>query len=579
MLDKQNKRDKSHLFNLIGKRSNHTPNFALLIGAGASVSSGVKPSCQMVGEWRQQMHQQSKTVEPLEKWLQGQNWYEDEEEYSILFEKVYDQRSQRRIYIEECVKNAKPSWGYIYLANMIAHGYFNVIFTPNFDDLLNEACFVYADCRPIVCAHDSAVVDIRVTSVRPKILKLHGDYLYNSIKNTIRETETLEKNMRDKFMQFAREYGLVVAGYAGNDRSIMDILDGMLMSGGYFPNGLYWCVRSNDTVNRKVERLLRRENAYWVEIEGFDEFMAELHESLELTLPNAVGDPYKATTERLNRFVSLPTNITNPVIREDMKQLEDQIRRFEQVVLGKGTTKESDELVPNRLLGDLMNAKHDYRNASVYYEKALLQNPDDLDLMEKLCDVNLWTENFEKSLQISETIINRFPNSYLGYYRKGRVLTFLRRFKDAIEAFSQAYQYTAENSEERYFFVLTSRSNVYLLDGNWEAALSDAESASQADAQNASAVGNKCVALKKLGRKDEASQILHDVLPETTNTYMRACFLAILNEKQDMLRELATAIKEEGDRVVVNAKFDPDFADYREDPDFQKLVSESASTP
>jgi hypothetical protein len=104
--------------------------------------------------------------------LKEQDWYQNDEEYSILFEMVYDKRSQRRIYIEDCVKDAKPSWGYIYLSNLIAHKYFNIVFTPNFDDLLNEACFLYADLRPIVCAHDSAVADVRLTSARPKIIKL-----------------------------------------------------------------------------------------------------------------------------------------------------------------------------------------------------------------------------------------------------------------------------------------------------------------------------------------------------------------------------------------------------------------------
>jgi hypothetical protein len=40
-----------------------------------------------------------------------------------------------------------------------------------------------------------------------------------------------------------------------------------------------------------------------------------------------------------------------------------------------------------------------------------------------------------------------------------------------------------------------------------------------------------------------------------------------------MLKELKAAISEDS-RNRVDAKFDPDFADYREDPNFQKLVYE-----
>ena len=558
-----NRRDVAHLINLIGKRNNNTPNFALFIGAGASASSGTKTASQMITEWRRQLYEQPKSGENFEKWLKKQDWYEDEEEYSILFEKIYDQRSQRRVHIEECVKGAKPSWGYIYMANIIAHNYFNVIFTTNFDDLLNEACFLYADLRPIVCAHDSAVADIRVTSARPKIIKLHGDFLYDSIKNTVRETETLEKNMRDKFMQFAREYGLVVIGYGGNDRSIMDILDTILKSDGYFPNGLYWCKRKEDKPSKKLERLMRRDNAYWVDIESFDEFSAELHEKLGIRLPDTVRDPFKATTERLNRFISPEEEIKNPIIRKDVKELEEQVKKF--------VTKEDfDRFVPYAMFGAMKFSEHNYEDASTLFEKALIRKPDDFYIMDKLVSVYLWTEKIDECLKLSERIIQCAPTNYRGYRRKGSSLTRLSKLKDAIACYDEALKYTAEKSSERGI-VLTARSNVRLLVGDWDKALSDAERALQADPEDYAAMINKCIALKKLNRVDEANSILQKVLTETKHKYLRAGAFAVLGDKENMLKELAPAIEEDSAHRV-NAKFDPDFADYQDDPDFRKLV-------
>ena len=55
-----------------------------------------------------------------------------------------------------------------------------------FDDLIIEACYLYSErMRPIVAAHDSVIQGVRVTSSRPKIIKLHGDFLYDNIKNTM----------------------------------------------------------------------------------------------------------------------------------------------------------------------------------------------------------------------------------------------------------------------------------------------------------------------------------------------------------------------------------------------------------
>lgn len=571
MLELQNKRDKTHLFNLVGRRSGNIPNFALLIGAGASISSGVKSTCEMIAEWRQQLYEHSRSGEPFDKWLQNQEWYNDEEEYSILFEKVYDQRSQRRIFIEECVKDARPSWGYIYLANMIAHNYINVVFTPNFDDLLNEACCTYADCRPMVCAHDSAVVDVRITSARPKIVKLHGDFLYDSIKNTVRETETLEKNMRDKFMQFAREYGLIVVGYGGNDRSVMDILDMVLMSGGNFPNGLYWCIRASDKISKKVERLLRREGSYWVEIDGFDEVMAELHESLGLTLPNLVRDPYKATTERLNRFVSLREKTKHSVIKDDIRELEDQIKRFEQIVSGNAPEEETLKLIPARLLAELIADRNDHKTASLYFDKAIVQSPDDVDLMTTAAYEHIRAGNFLRAIEICETALVKDPNDFDGHYLKGLALLYLERHQDAFASFSEALRHAEEPSRE-YDLAVTAKSNILLTIGNWEAAFSEAEKASNANPKNLNALGNKCIALKKMGRGEESKRILEDALPKVKEAYTRACFLATLEDKHGMLEALAAAIEDDSFNRI-QARSDPDFQGCREDPGFRRLVS------
>lgn len=571
--NKRNKRNKTHLINLIGRRSNNTPNFALLIGAGASVSSGVKTAGGMIEEWRKQLYKQSKSEEKFDKWLEKQEWYEDDDEYSILFEKVCDQRSHRRIYIEECVKDARPSWGYIYLSNIIAHNYFNVIFTPNFDDLLNEACFLYADLRPIVCAHDSAVVDIRITSARPKIIKLHGDFLYDSIKNTVRETETLEKNIRDKFMQFAREYGLVVIGYGGNDRSIMDILDTILRSEGYFPNGLYWCVRKETKVSAKLNRLLQRENTYWIKIDGFDEFMAELHEELGLLLPDSVRDPYKATTERLDRFILLKEEVKHPIIKKCISELVEQVEKFERVISGKTPVQEFDRLVPYRFLGNREFEHHNYENALIYYKKALLQNPNDLDTMRKIVRSYFWTEDFEKALEMSENMIKQAPDNYVGYREKGHVYFYIGKFNDSIKSCSKALKHAA-NDLEAISSIYTSRSNTNLKAGNWRKALSDAEEALQIDSKNYAALLNKCIALKKLDRGDEVNEIIQRVLPELDYKYPRACAFAIIGDKENMLKELKAAIKEDSGNQV-DAKFDPDFLNYHKDKDFQKLVFKS----
>ena len=399
MIGKGIAKSEEHLINQIKRRNSDTANFALLIGAGASASSGVKLAHEMINEWKHQLYRQSHSEEALEVWLADQDWYEDPEEYSLLFEEVYDQAPQRRNYIEDCIKGATPQWGYIYLANIFANNYFNVVFTPNFDDLLNEACFLYTNCRPIVCAHDSAVSSIRVTLKRQKIIKLHGDFLYDNIKNTRGETETLEKNMRDKFSQCSHEYGLVVIGYGGNDKSIMETLEILLRTEGCFPHGIYWCSRKNTNISKHLARFLERPRVYHVEIEGFDDFMAKLHDDLGLSLPDAVKNPYQATTDRLNKFIE--PQVANKIINRDISVLAQQVNKIKDVLCVRESPEES--LIPYRFLGFPLN-HGEIPNAIENFEKVTSKNPKDHFGFFWLGLAYLMADDVEKARKIAEQL-------------------------------------------------------------------------------------------------------------------------------------------------------------------------------
>ena len=261
----------------------NTPNYSILLGAGASITSGVRSAQALVKEWKQEVYNEDddkgeKTLEDYFKPGSAPTWYEEANSYSSLFENRYDLQRHRRMFVEREVSEAKPSMGYAYLVKLIEKGFFNTVFTTNFDDLLNEAFYRFSQNRPIVCAHDSSISGVTVTSSRPKIIKLHGDYLFENIKATLRETESLEANMKMKFQEFAKDFGLIVIGYSGQDRSIMDILNYLLQKEDYFKNGIFWCIMKGDNnIAPELKKLLWRDRVYFVEIEGFDELMAELN--------------------------------------------------------------------------------------------------------------------------------------------------------------------------------------------------------------------------------------------------------------------------------------------------------------
>jgi NAD-dependent SIR2 family protein deacetylase len=397
---------QAHLLNILKNTRDSHPNFVVFLGAGASITSGITSAKQLINQWRIQYYEMyCDKSEPIEEALRREHWLNSEEEYSILFEYLYDQPSQRREFIESCIKNANPSWGYIYLVNLIRNKVFNTIFTVNFDDLLNEACYLFSnDARPIVCAHDSSIASIRITSQRPKIIKLHGDFLFDNIKNTVRELETLEQNTQEKFKQYAAEFGFIVIGYSGNDRSIMDTFNTLLRYDDNFPHGIYWCIRSETKLSKKVEALTRHPKFHIVEITGFDEVFAELHKKLNLTLQPEMSDPYGSLAKRLNTLIeriNIPKHNIHPVIEHDIAHLGNKIASI---------SKSEDETInslplPYSLLSDIYLRENKYEQSINFKFKELKESPSAMAFSEAI-EIFQQFDNFEKLPELMDMIEN-----------------------------------------------------------------------------------------------------------------------------------------------------------------------------
>jgi Flp pilus assembly protein TadD len=279
---------------------------ALFLGAGASVSSGVPAAGAMIREWRQMAHRYARSDEPLESWCARQEWYEREHEYSALFAQLYPNAQTRQVYIERKVADGTPGWGYLYLANLMAHGWFKVALTTNFDNLLAEALSRYTGDVPVVCAADSEVMSVSLASRRPKIIKLHGDYLFPHQKHTVEELEQLGAHMKVKFGQITQDHGLLVLGYGGRDRSIMGPLREALQNVSAFGPGIYWGLWRTEAPSSMVTELAEAhpDRFHLFTYEDFDRFAAMLHKACQMPLPAPVRDPHGTLKAMLKGLVA-----------------------------------------------------------------------------------------------------------------------------------------------------------------------------------------------------------------------------------------------------------------------------------
>ena len=514
----------AHLQRLITTRNGEVPNFALLLGAGASKTSNVDTAVEMIDNWREIMVDAA-APDDVQKWLNDQPWYGHEDEYSMLFEYVYDQPAQRRVYIEECVKDANPTWGYAYLTNLLAHHYFDVVFTTNFDDLINEACYLYSErLRPILAAHDSAIQNIRVTSGRPKIIKLHGDFLYDNIKNTLAELETLEDNTKRKLHQFAQEYGLVVIGYGGRDRSVMDTLDVLLRDSDNYKQGIYWCLRRGEEPSRRLQLLLRRDRVYLVRIDGFDEFLADLQEKTRKPLPKAIAYPFEMARERADLFVKIPPALDlHPVIQEHKNALLTSIA-------------EDTRVLPLTMQASILGSKGLVNDAILLWKKAFEQEPQDSGLAHRYADALALAERYEDLGEFLKGAPFTPDDAIFFYLRALRNEDVISLASKVLEADSRGWYSTTENP----------LSYVRL---------------------------NRAIALKRLGRSQdmEADLDFLEANGDMRKDNLRAGVAALRGNKDEMFEALRRCLY-----VTISPehlKTFPVFEDFQDDGDFLAFVA------
>ena len=108
-------------------------------------------------------------------------------------------RSDREYYIRNKVRDIKPSLGYLCMGELIVNGKIDLVSTTNFDDLVQAGVHSINPGFSIktISSAVSNSVGFALNEGFPNIIKLHGDYLFDKLKNTESELQKLEDKIAD----------------------------------------------------------------------------------------------------------------------------------------------------------------------------------------------------------------------------------------------------------------------------------------------------------------------------------------------------------------------------------------------
>lgn len=506
------------------------PRFAFFLGAGASRQSGILTAGEMIRHFKEQIVLQRgpdelKTEEEKAKWLSEQDWYRAEgSEYCKCFECFEPKESGRQRYIESIIEEHAPSFGYVVLANLMAQGYINTIITTNFDDLVYSACTTFTGIRPIVYAYGVMASEMRFTAQRPKILKLHGDYLYSALKNTGTELAAQDPNMIRQLRQVLSEYGLIVVGYGGGDKSVMQALSEMSER-----QDLYWCVRRGEKqLHEDVGELLREKGGYLVEIDGFDEMMNEVRRVVEFDVQKMLGS-----------------------IEERRGQLIKHLRDF-------------DLKYSADILGDIVDAA---KNPVTEEKKE--QDVSALDYLLKAYKAEQANE-LSEAVTLYRKALELDPKNASAYNNLGDTLKSLKHYEEAERSFRKAIELDSNHA-----IAYSNLFSMLSLHGKEMEALMIAQEAHLFNTEHFPLLVTLTSLHKKLNNTAKVSEYAERarLVAKPSEWYNLACLDSVSGNTDAAIENLRRAAQQPGFKLEW-ARKDPDFEWIRDDPRFKEIVGQ-----
>ena len=246
--------------------------FVLMIGAGASLSSGIPPT----GRFKKEILERSGSD------LEG--------DLDNLFDDLWENSNEvtQRQYLEDYLRK-DPSQGYYDLASIIEQGYINVVITFNFDDLIRKALekksIRVSEIIRGTTDDEKIAKLIEAKEPRVKLLKLHGSlYSTDTFLFSVDEMNNYPEVIRSVVEDLTAR-NIIICGYGFADACVIKSFSdkgGVIFS--VDPGGPPALLKGNMSPRRSKENVIRGDDA------KFDNFMAVLLEELNME-PGKREDP------------------------------------------------------------------------------------------------------------------------------------------------------------------------------------------------------------------------------------------------------------------------------------------------
>lgn len=295
--------DQSELTALVCSRPQ---NYAWFLGAGASRSAGLQTATDLLWDMKRQFYCREENQEisrqemqfdaikvKIQAFVESKGFPKlwDNSEYSVCFQKIFgDDRERQRKYIAAKLSedSVSLSVGHRVFGAMLASGLIRVVFTTNFDTVIEKAVAEVAG-RSLAAFHlegAKSANDALNNEEFPLYCKLHGDFRHDSIKNLPEDLATQNAQLSQCMVNATSRFGFVVNGYSGRDESVVGLFRSVLSSANPFPHGLFWTGMKGSAPIEPVQVLINEAQAKgvraaYVPVETFDSLLSRIWRSID----------------------------------------------------------------------------------------------------------------------------------------------------------------------------------------------------------------------------------------------------------------------------------------------------------
>lgn len=270
--------------------------FAILAGAGCSVSGGIPAAGAM-----------AKQIRRMFGGIHDERPQAQRADYAACIAGLNP--GERRKFLKPILDAARPSRSHLAVASLMSFGLVGRVLTLNFDDLFERAC---ALCGIGVAIHDLAAARLHNADhlATPSLIHLHGQGTGLAAFLTDNEAEQHADTVEPVLIDTLERFPLLVIGYSGRE----DMIYPRLLANYRGRDRLFWISHRRTLAEPHVRALINKAPtaARHLSSQDSDSFLTDLATALGCWPPRVLTDPEAALRGLLANGVPLDWARSSP---------------------------------------------------------------------------------------------------------------------------------------------------------------------------------------------------------------------------------------------------------------------------